>query len=152
VKVRLIPFAPEHYLQVFDRTLQFATPVGLPDPVKTACSLAEDGPAATGITEAGDVAGCAGLVMPWAGTASGWAMLDRACLGWPLRDRAAFFRLIRQQLDAWIDEHKLARIEASVQPDFPLAHRFIEALGFAKESDMPRYQNGRTFSKYVRLP
>jgi hypothetical protein len=151
VRVRLIPFAPEHYLELFDRTLQFATPVGLPDPVKTACALGEDGPAATGLTDAG-VIGCAGVVIPWAGYGSGWAMIDRAALTWPVAQRAAFVRVIRRQFDAWITEHQLARIEANVQPDLPVAHRFIRALGFAKESDMPRYQNGRTFSKYVRLP
>jgi RimJ/RimL family protein N-acetyltransferase len=151
MKVRLVPFEPWHYIDVFTTTIQFSTAVGLPDPVKTACTLADGGIAATGIAEDGSVVGCAGLVFPHAGYGIGWAMVHQGVQTWPVSDRAALYHQMRQQLDRWMQEHALKRVEANVQPDAPVAHRFIRVLGFQKESEMPHYLDGKTFTKYVRF-
>jgi RimJ/RimL family protein N-acetyltransferase len=151
MKVRLVPFEPWHFIDVFTTTIQFSSPVGLPDPVKTAGQLADGGVAATAIAEDGSLAGCAGLVFPHRGFAIGWAMIPQGVLTWPVGDRTALYHTIRQQLDLWMQEHALKRVEANVQPDAPVAHRFIRALGFRKESEMPHYLDGKTFTKYVRF-
>ena len=149
--IRAVKFEAWHYVVLFEKTMQFSTGIGLPDPVKIACRLAEDGRAYSGVTEKNELVGCAGILIPWAGRGIAWAMLDKALLTGPARDRIGVQRHVRRLFEVIIAEEGLVRVEADVQPSFTLAHAWVKALGFVPESEMPEFRNGETFTRYVRL-
>ena len=140
--MELVQYEPGHLrclsLQDNQRML---TPV-LADP-KYAASLAEAGPAFTGI-EAGKVVGCAGLVHQWSGRAIAWALLDRNC---------AYAMLgVHRATQRFLTECGVRRVEAYVDPNFRAAKKWALMLGFEYEGLMNCFTpDGRPSILFARI-
>ena len=63
----------------------------------------------------------------------------------------AMYRVIRDWIDSFVEEHGLTRIQATVEIDFTEAIRMVKHLGFKKESIMESYVGGKDAFMYVRL-
>jgi RimJ/RimL family protein N-acetyltransferase len=63
----------------------------------------------------------------------------------------AMYRVIRDWIDSFVEEHRLSRIQATVECDFDAAISMVQHLGFKKESIMKRYVNNKDAFLYVRL-
>jgi RimJ/RimL family protein N-acetyltransferase len=61
------------------------------------------------------------------------------------------YRVTKEWLDILMRNHELRRVMAAVEPDFPEAVRTVEALGFVKESVMPKFFGDRPGWLFVRF-
>ena len=61
------------------------------------------------------------------------------------------YRILTEWLGKIIETHKLIRLMAAVECNFPQAIRTIEHLGFERESIMKNWVDGRPAFLYVRL-
>ena len=63
------------------------------------------------------------------------------------------YRTIKEWADIFVKEHKLKRLQAYVETDFPEAIRVAEHLGFRKEFDKPmkNFVGDKDAYMYVRL-
>ena len=94
----------------------------------------KQGPARTVVDPDGAVVFCAGIHHFWHGTGEVWALfspLARRYLETP--------RFAKQLLELYVARFGYERLQAVVNPDWPEAVRFIELLGFEKETLMKKY-------------
>jgi len=63
------------------------------------------------------------------------------------------YRVVKEWIDIFIEEHKLKRLQAYVECDFPEAIRMVEHLGFEKEFDKPmkNFVGDKDAFLYVRI-
>ena len=61
------------------------------------------------------------------------------------------YRVIKEWIDKFIEEHKLTRIQSYVECDFPEAIRTVEHLGFTKESIMKNFMGDKDAYLYIRI-
>jgi len=126
----IIPFAPEHILQLDVQDAQRLT-----DEEQAQALAAPFGWAWTGLVNGVPVA-CAGLVEVWQGRAYAWALLARTAGPW----MAAITRAVRRALRAT----PFDRIEMAVEAGFAAGQRWAVMLGFELETPQPlrRYLPG----------
>lgn len=65
------------------------------------------------------------------------------------------YRVIKEWIEIFVEEHKLKRLQAYVKVDFPEAIRMVEHLGFEWESTMPNFVGNTPaymYVKYYRRP
>lgn len=92
---------------------------------------------------------CAGIMMPWRGLGTAWAMLSSEAKNHPYFVHKA----VMEGLEYFILRFKLKRVEANVSDELDPAKRWVERIGFIEESKMPCYgPRGETFIRYVMLP
>ena len=62
-------------------------------------------------------------------------------------------RILEEQINKFVKEHNLRRLQAYVQHDFPEAIRLIEYLGFEKEFEKPmkNFVDDKDAYMYIRL-
>lgn len=105
------------------------------------------GPAYSGWLD-GHLVGCAGLVIPWQGRAEGWAVFTP----FGRQHAGLVHRAVYRGLQRLIKEHGLRRIQGDTFATYLTGCRWLERLGFERESLMPLYgPNGETFARYVWL-
>jgi RimJ/RimL family protein N-acetyltransferase len=61
------------------------------------------------------------------------------------------YRVIRDWIDNFTEEHNLTRVQATVECDFTEAITMVRHLGFKKESIMKRYVNNKDAFMFVKL-
>lgn len=61
------------------------------------------------------------------------------------------YRTIKEWMAKFTEEHKLKRLQAYVEPDFPEAIRMVEHLGFERESIMKNFINDKDVYMYVKV-
>lgn len=61
------------------------------------------------------------------------------------------YRVISEWIDEFVKTHKIKRLQAYVETDFPEAMRLVEHLGFKWESDMEDFIDNKDAYMYVRL-
>lgn len=61
------------------------------------------------------------------------------------------YRIIRDWMQILVEQHKLKRLQAYIEPDFPEAIRMAQHLGFKKESIMKNFLPDGDALMYVRL-
>jgi RimJ/RimL family protein N-acetyltransferase len=61
------------------------------------------------------------------------------------------YRVIRDWIDNFTEEHNLTRVQATVECDFTEAITMVRHLGFRKESIMKRYVNNKDAFMFVKL-
>jgi hypothetical protein len=102
------------------------------------------GPAFSGAV-AGEIVGCAGLIMAHERRGVAWALFSNRA--------PQHFISIHRAVAAFLKAQDTARIEAYVDTEFPQAKRWVEALGFACECDHMRdfFPGGRAGSLWTKL-
>lgn len=96
----------------------------------------------------GWVMACGGVVEYWGGRGEAWVTLNRNPAR-TLADTLGTQRLIR----FFLEECPFRRIEAAVEIDFRMGHRWVQALGFQLEAPcLRRYSpEGNDCSLYARI-
>lgn len=61
------------------------------------------------------------------------------------------YRTIKEWIDIFAKEHKLRRLQAYIECDYPEAIRLVEHLGFEWESTMPNFVGDKPAYMYVRI-
>ena len=61
------------------------------------------------------------------------------------------YRVIKEWIDIFSEEHKLRRLQCYVEQDFEDARRMVQHLGFHKESIMKNFMGSKDADMYVRL-
>jgi RimJ/RimL family protein N-acetyltransferase len=78
-----------------------------------------------------------------------WCWVDLTSIG--KRQAIATYRVIKEWIDIFVDEHDLKRIQAYVDPEYEAAIRTVEHLGFKKESIMEKFLGNRDAFMFVRV-
>lgn len=88
---------------------------------------------------------CAGVVEYWPGRAAAWAMISDKIH--PRR-----FLTVHRAIKQFLDESGYGRIEAATALEFCNGHKWLEMLGFKKETEVMKgyLPDGRDASMYVR--
>lgn len=112
--------------------------------IKTLAENSSKGPAFTGLYR-DQVIAIAGVIPFWEGVGEAWAMFS------PEAYKHAFFihRGVIKVLGQIVAKSGLRRVQAMVQKDFAVGNRWIKALGFQFEGEMPEYFNRKTFNRYA---
>ena len=61
------------------------------------------------------------------------------------------YRVIKNWIESFVEEHKLRRLQAYVMCDFPEAIRMVKHLGFRQESIMRCFNGDKSAYLYVRI-
>ncbi len=61
------------------------------------------------------------------------------------------YRVVKEWIDKFVETHKIKRLQAYIEPNFPQAIRTAEHLGFKWESTMPNFIDNQPALMYVRL-
>jgi hypothetical protein len=61
------------------------------------------------------------------------------------------YRVIKEWIEIFAEEHKLKRLQAYIECDFPEAVRMAQHLGFKKESIMHSFIDDKPAFMYVRI-
>ncbi|MHC4891046.1 MAG: N-acetyltransferase [Planctomycetota bacterium] len=61
------------------------------------------------------------------------------------------YRVIKEWIDKFVEEHQLKRLQAYVECDFPEAIRMVQHLGFEWESNMENFMGDKDAFMYRRL-
>ncbi len=154
--MHILPFAPEHAARLELRASDARTVAGLgladgPDGLLAlGRSLAGRGPAFTAATKDGAIMACAGLALLWPGVAEAWALTSPLVEGHAL----AFHRAVRRMLPAMIRQMGLVRVQATVLAGYALGARWLERLGFARETAGPmrRYVGDDDYHLFAHYP
>jgi hypothetical protein len=104
--------------------------------------LVEAGPCYTGRYH-GKIVICAGVVNLWQGRGSAWALLAG--------DAGKCMRQIHREVETFLDNCGIRRVEAYVYPDFEPGHRWARMLGFEREGLMRAFQQGADMYMYSRI-
>lgn len=97
----------------------------------------------------GRIAAMAGVLRPWPGLGSVWAIVTTTGLRHPV----FVHRTVRRRLWHLAEALNLRRVEAHVQADFQRGVKWVEALGFTREATHPHYgPRGETFYTYAWFP
>lgn len=123
----IVPFQAAHVSQMSVQTAQQIELIGFCEPDRL--SFLENQFSWSGVID-DVVVGSAGLYEIWPGRHYAWALLSDQL------NPHQFVRLtrcVRRALDLLPD----ARVEAVVQSDFEMGHRWMRALGFKRETPFP---------------
>lgn len=94
------------------------------------------------------IAACYGIAVLWPGLGEAWAILTPLGKRHPLVVTRAIARALDRTMRLW----RLRRVQADVSAMNSSACRWVELLGFVRESTMPRFgPHGETFYRYVRF-
>ena len=140
----IVPFQAEHVEQITVQSSQICEInwFGSPEYIKSL----ESGIAYTGIVD-GVVMACAGLMQIWPGRYYAWALLTDQMSP---HHMIAITRAVRRGLHLIPN----ARVEAIVQSDFEMGHRWMGLLGFTRETPEPMrryYPDGQDAVLYARV-
>jgi RimJ/RimL family protein N-acetyltransferase len=61
------------------------------------------------------------------------------------------YRTIKEWIDTFCETHKIRRLQAFINPDFPESINMVKHLGFEKESTMKNFFGDTDGLMYVRL-
>lgn len=77
----------------------------------------------------------AGIIVPWPGLGEAWAVAGP--LVWT--HKAFFHRTVKEYLFALAEQLKLRRLQAMVRAEYTGSHRWVQSLGFQRESTLCKY-------------
>lgn len=139
-RVEVIPFEPEH-LTMIDFPVENAAEM---DPLTLGKAHKAMGPCAS-LAIAGHVYASGGLTIHWKGTAEMWATIGKER---PLSVLGA----MKRQVNAWVEEYGLDRVQAITDPEWKGGCRFLEWLGFTMECRLRKMgPNGVDKALYARV-
>ena len=93
----------------------------------------------------GNPVAAGGLAIPFPGVAEAWIYLPKGSI------TAGVLLAIRHQLDEWIKEYELHRVQALTEYLWKASRRFLESLGMEYEGRLRKYIAGIDFALYSRV-
>lgn len=141
--MRIVPFTASH---VHTLVLQPMQRIDGPISFNEAAALEVAGPSFSLMTDDGRCLGAAGAIPQWKGRAIAWALLSP--------EAARYFVRVTRAVKNWLDECDFERIEAHADALFPASHRWLEMLGFERETPEPMRRfspEGRPAYLYARI-
>lgn len=144
---QVVPFRAEHFLKVAGREYEQILDKSIPDFQRYAEHQAEQGIGISFVVGS-DIIACVGLVMLWHGVAEGWARTSPAVE----QHYFWFHREIKKRLIETAMFCRIWRIQAVVQRDHKVAHKWMYRLGFECEGPMRKYwPSGEDAIRYARI-
>ena len=133
MSLELVPYKNEHALQIIKAKPK--EPLLEVNEQTEIWAKAKEtlGPAVSGYWD-GELVGCGGLQLLWEGVAEGWCLFAEDTKEQTLRARMQFAVSSKDLLDLWMDKYDLVRVHAPMRDDFPAGLKFVEFLGFTRES------------------
>ena len=127
---RLSPFRPSDLLEMADRENQ-----NVDEAIRMARVIFE---ASTGFTARlnGRVIGCAGMFVQWKGVGHAWVVISSEMVS-TMHYKKWFHGCVRNLLRHVCAANDLRRVEAVVRADSERNIRWVEALGFSRETPHP---------------
>lgn len=105
------------------------------------------GPSFSGVVD-GKVVGCGGVRILWNGVGEAWAIFSKDIIKYP---KEAYY-YINKFLHIIIKDQNLHRVQAYVRTDVNIAVKYIENLGFKRESMMKKFSyDKKDYYMYVLL-
>jgi len=102
-------------------------------------------PSATFLSNSGEVMACGGVFILWPGTGEAWLFLSRLA-GYSV------VLSVKKQLEEWMKQYDLQRVQAEVRSDFSAGRRFLEWLGMDLEGTLRKFgPNGFDYAMYARV-
>jgi hypothetical protein len=145
--MKLVPYEPWHY-EYLAAVSPNARYMGMENIRLYSVAFSYQGWAIT-IMHEGEVVGAAGVVRLWHGVGEAWTLFTELMHKYPLFIHKNALRLIRET----IISDMYHRIQSTVCLRDPRAVRWIERLGFQKESIMQRFgADGSDYGMYVWSP
>ena len=138
--IELIPYKAEHAIEVISQ--QSKQPCLDVSELTKQWAKTKTCPASTTCVSDGKILGCAGLEICWPGMAEVWALFASDISKYHIIPKMA-----KQQLESWIKEYDLKRVQAPLRTDFPAGIRFAEFLGF-KPDGWPEVPKGVLMKNY----
>ena len=139
--IEIIRFTSQHWQDIESQdATAFLKPLLKPEHI----ALLAGGRYAYTAVSGGRIVCCGGVVESGMGVGEAWTILAKTCRN--------DFMGIHHAVKRFLDICPLKRVEASVDCEFPAAHRWIKLLGFRME--VPRMENycltGNDYALYVR--
>lgn len=99
----------------------------------------------TAVTEEGEVIACGGITKYWEGRGEVWAVVSHKA--------RPHFVALHSAAKRFVNAFGFRRLEAAVDVDFKMGHRWVKALGFKQEAPCLRayLPNGKDCSLYARV-
>jgi hypothetical protein len=141
--MQIVPFIASHAASIVLQPMQRFGPVISDADART---LEAVGPCYSALGDDGRVLACAGLIPQWEGRALAWGMVAH--------DAGPHLVRITREVRRFLASCGYARVEAAVDALFPAAIRWIEMLGFERETPEPMRNfapSGRPAYLYARL-
>ncbi len=138
--LRIVPLEREHLDKLKPNEAAGFISVWLDDTVKD--QLANS--MAFSAIDDGEVLCCAGVAEYWPGRAGAWAMIAG--------DLGSRFIGVHRAVKQFLEDSGHCRIEAATAVGFCEGHRWLEMLGFKKETEVMKgyLPNGKDATMYVR--
>lgn len=136
--LEFIDYEPEHAVLLFKEGLRQAN-LKYCDEVEQWSRAVGEFPAKTGIID-GRMVGCGGLIiLQERHRAEGWIILVH-----DIEKLRVDHRMVRRQLQEWIREYELDRVEAPLRQDFTAGFSYAIHLGFKFEAILEKYHPDNT--------
>ena len=98
------------------------------------------------IKDKGKIVGCAGVLSMWPGVAEAWTIFSKEAKENPFFIHRQTYRILRKI----INKNQFRRVQAIVCSADPVSTKWIERLGFVKESVMKKFgADGSDHAMYV---
>lgn len=140
--MRVIAFAAAHLPALMIQSAQASPPLTAAESEE----LAKLGYCYTGVDEAGTVHAIAGVVPQWEGRAQAFAFIGA--------NAGRHFLAIDRAVRRFLRDCPYRRVEAHVDVNFPAGMRWLELLGFERETERPMRKfspDGRDCHLYARV-
>lgn len=123
--MRVIPFVAEHAPLLIVQPMQDLPPLAYAEAV----ALANAGPSYTALDDEGKPIAICGVIKQWEGRAVAWGLIGY--------NAGPHFVRITREVRRFLDTCRIRRIEASADARFPQSIRWLEMLGFKRETPEP---------------
>lgn len=140
--LKIIDFKSEHLQELLkEEAVAYLRPYFSEDVTKAM----EDAFYINSIEMNGKIVFSGGVSIYWHGRGEAWAFFDSTCR----KNFVPVFRTVRK----WLDACPVARIEAAVDVDSEVAHRWVKLLGFKMEAPLLKSfrPDGGDCSLYARV-
>lgn len=140
-------FEPTDILAMNPREPDKSIIASIDNPLETAKEYVKRGPCWTLWNGAVPIA-CAGMIILWPHVAESWALTSELVSKYPV----CFHRAVKWGIEKTMNEHQLYRLQVCIPETHLVSCRWIQALGFEKESTMRNYgPDAGTYFKFVKL-
>lgn len=144
--IRLIDFDPDHAEELFTLNTTLATADHKFLKRHWIENMKRAGRSFT-LIDNGHLIVSGGIFEIWPGHGEAWLIPSDKIEDYKLK----MIKTLRSYIDKITEEDQLVRLQASVREDFPVAHRFIEFMGFKREGLMKNYgPDGANHYLYAR--
>lgn len=144
--IRLIDFEPDHAEELFTLNTSLATADHKFLKRRWIENMKREDRSFT-LIDNGHLIVAGGIFEIWPGMGEAWLIPSDKIDNYKLK----MIKTLRRHMDKIIAEDNLVRLQASVREDFPVAHRFIEFMGFKREGLMTNYgPDGANHILYAR--